>query len=184
MTTETSGERLGRLRRADSTAKAAQVHAALDATATAGGPFTVADIARKAHVSRRFIYDHPELRADIDLKATETTARFSGGLTATARLTTASVRADAENTRAENRRLRDRVRSLDTRLSSVLGEEVAAELAGQGVLAAERPFRDEIDTLHLTIDELTEELRRANEDLHAARQANRDLIVDLNRRNA
>ena len=45
-------------------------------------------------MSRRFTYDHPELRAAIDLKAAEAVARFSGRLAATAQVTGASLGAD------------------------------------------------------------------------------------------
>jgi Family of unknown function (DUF6262) len=60
---------LARLRRADSQAKAARVLAALDAMAAAGEPPGISRLARRARVSRRFIYDHPELRAQIAHRA-------------------------------------------------------------------------------------------------------------------
>lgn len=118
---EMPGDRLRRLRRADSEVKAARVRAAVEAAAIDGGPFSVAEIARRAHVSRRFVYDHPDLRAEIDLKAAESVAKFSGRLVASAQVSAASLRADSENTRAENQRLRERIRTLEARLSEVLG---------------------------------------------------------------
>lgn len=181
MTGEAPGERLRRLRRADSQAKAAQVRAALDAIVTAGGPLTVSHIARSAQVSRRFVYDHPELRAEIDLKAAEAVARFSGRLMSSAAVTGASLRADLENTRAENQRLRERVRVLEGRRSDTLGQEVATELAGRGILLGETALRDQLERLQATVDELTEELRRGGDDLEAARRANRELMAELNR---
>lgn len=181
MSGEAPGERLRRLRRADSQAKAAQVRVALDAIVTAGGPLTVSHIARRAQVSRRFVYDHPELRAEIDLKAAEAVARFSGRLMSSAAVTGASLRADLENTRAENHRLRARVRVLEGRLSDTLGQEVATELAGNGILLGETALRDQLAGLQGKIDELTEELRRGGDDLEAARRANRELMAELNR---
>jgi hypothetical protein len=181
---ETPSDRLRRLRRTDSDTKTARVRAALEATATAGGPFSVAHIARTASVSRRFVYDHPELRAEIELKAVESVERFSGRLAASARVSAASQRADHENTRAENQRLRNRVRALQARLGEVLGAEVADELAGKGVLVSEKSLREQIDALHANVAELTDELRRASEDLDGARQANRELMAQLNRRHA
>jgi hypothetical protein len=177
-------ERLTALRWADSQAKAAAVRAALEALATAGLPLTIAAVARHAGVSRRFIYDHPELRATIDLKATEAIARFSGQLTSTAQVTAASLRADVENTKAENQRLRERIRLLEVRLSEALGHEVAAELESKGVSIHAIPGRDEMAILQAKIDELTGELRHRNEDLEGARQANRDLMAELNRTRA
>jgi hypothetical protein len=174
--------RLTKLRRADSQAKATAVHAALDAAVTAGGQLTVTAVARRAGVSRRFIYDHPELRAAIDLAATEAIARFSGRLAATAQVTAASLRADLANTRAENQRLRQQVRVLEERLSHVLGQEVAADLAASGAVATNPMLQEEIASLQAHIGELESELRRRNDDLEGARQANRDLMAELNRR--
>jgi chromosome segregation ATPase len=179
--TDTAVERLTALRRVDSQAKATAVRAALDAAVTAGQPLTVAAIARHARVSRRFVYDHPELRAEIELKATEAVARFSGQLAATAQVTGASLRADLENTTAENRRLRERVRTLEQRLSQALGQEVAAELAANGIVVGDATLRDQMAFLQAKIDELEAELRRRDDDLEGARQANRDLMAELNR---
>lgn len=179
---EAPGERLRRLRRVDSEVKAGRVRAALEATVLDGGPFSVTEIARKARVSRRFVYDHPELRAEIDLKAAESVGRFSGRLVASAQVSAASLRADSENCKAENQRLRERIRTLEGRLSEVLGAEVASELAGQGVLVGEKLLREQIDVLNSKVGDLTDELRHRDEDLEGARQANRELMGELNRR--
>ncbi|MGH9150454.1 MAG: DUF6262 family protein [Acidimicrobiales bacterium] len=173
--------RLTELRRADSRAKAAAVRAALEAVVTAGQPLNVAAVARHARVSRRFIYDHPELRAAIELKATEAVARFSGQLSVAAQVTGASLRADLENAKAENQRLRERVRLLEARLSEALGQEVAAELAGKGIVVAATRPGDQMAVLQARIDELDAELRRRDDDLEGARQANRELMAELNR---
>ena len=179
--TEAAVERLTALRRADSQAKGAAVRAALEALVTSGQPPTVAAVARHARVSRRFVYDHPELRAAIDLKAAEAIARFSGQLTTAAQVTGASLRADVENTKAENQRLRERVRVLEARFSGALGQEVAGELAGKGIRVIDVMLRDEMAGLQAKIDELTGELARRDDDLDGARQANRDLMAELNR---
>jgi hypothetical protein len=42
-------------------------------------------------------------------------------------------------------------------------------------------LRDEMAALQARIDELTGELRRRDDDLEGARQANRDLMAELNR---
>jgi chromosome segregation ATPase len=180
--TDAAVERLAALRRADSQAKAAAVRAALDAVVTAGLPLNVAAVARHARVSRRFIYDHPELRAAIDLKATEAIARFSGQLAATAQVSAASLRADVENTKAENQRLRERLRVVEARLSEALGQEVTAELAAKGIVAGDMVLAEQIASLHARISELEADLRRRCDDLDGARQANRELMAELNRR--
>jgi chromosome segregation ATPase len=179
---ETSTDRLRRLRRTASQVKAARVRAAVEAAALAGGPFSVSKIARTAGVSRRFIYDHPELRAEIELKAAQSVERLSGHLSASARVSAASLRADYQNSRAENRRLRERIHVLETRLAEVLGAEVTAELAGQGALVNEKTLRQEIERLQAKIGELTGELRHREQDLDGARRANRELMAQLNRR--
>jgi allophanate hydrolase subunit 2 len=158
------------------------VHAALAAAVTAGGPLTVTAIARQAGVSRRFIYDHPDLRAAIELAATEAVARFSGRLATTAQVSAASLRADLENTRAENQRLRQHVRVLEERLSHVLGQEVAAELVARGVITTDPMLHEQITSLQARIGVLEGELRRRDDELEGARQANRDLMAELNRR--
>ena len=56
--------KLTELRRLDSADKTRRVLAALEATISAGQSLTIAALARHARVSRRFIYDHPELRAE------------------------------------------------------------------------------------------------------------------------
>jgi chromosome segregation ATPase len=178
---ETAVARLTEARRADSHAKAAAVHAALDAAVTAGGALTVAAVARQAGVSRRF-YDHPELRAAIELAATEAVTRFSGRLAITAQVSAASLRADLANTRSENRRLRQQVRVLAERLSHVLGQEVAAELAARDVITTNPMPHEQITSLQARNGELEGELRRRDDELEGARQANRDLMAELNRR--
>jgi hypothetical protein len=96
-------------------------------------------------------------------------------------VTGASLRADVENTKAENQRLRERVRLLEARLSEALGQEVAFKLAGRGIPVNDVLLRDETAGLQAKIDDLTGELRRRDDDLEGARQTNRDLMAELNR---
>jgi hypothetical protein len=60
-------DHLVRLRRADSVAKTARVLAAVDVIVAAGEPPGISLLAGRASVSRRFVYDHPELRAEVVL---------------------------------------------------------------------------------------------------------------------
>ena len=53
-------------RRLDSTTKQARVRAANNNIAASGATLNVAAHARRANVSRRFVYDHPELRAEAE----------------------------------------------------------------------------------------------------------------------
>lgn len=50
------------------------------------------------------------------------------------------------------------------------------------MLIGEKRLREQVDTLNTKIGELNVELRRREEDLAGARQANRELMSELNRR--
>lgn len=109
------------------------------------------------------------------------TARFSGQLATTAQVTGASLRADLENTKAENRRLREKFRILEGRLCDALGQEVTAELAAKGIVAGDTKVAEQVELLQWRVGELEAELRRRDDDLDAVRQANRELMAELNR---
>src|SRR2546430_7582119 len=91
------------------------VLAAIEAAVQQGQILTIAAVARTAGVGRKFIYDHPDLRAEIELKAAHATHRQANDMIATARVTGASLRADLENSRAHNRRLQQQLRALENR---------------------------------------------------------------------
>ena len=176
----TGGERLARARRLDSETKVNRVLAVVAAMAEAGEGPRPAVVARRAKVSRRFIYDHKELLAEIQLRRLEVSARFTDAVNAGTRITAASVRAELEHAKAQNRRLQEENGRLMLRLSQALGEEVRAEMAGQGVV--------EDNALLARVEELTEELLEAREDirrrveeLEAARAINRGLLARVNR---
>ena len=74
--------KLTELRRLDSADKTRRVLAALDTTISAGESLTIAALARRAGVSRRFIYDHPELRAEAERRSAQAADRRAGATTA------------------------------------------------------------------------------------------------------
>lgn len=173
-------ERLIERRRADSQIKAAQVRAVLAAMLDAGEPLAIASLARKARVSRRFIYDHPELRAEAARCATEAADRSGASVATSARVSAASLRADLENAKARNRRVETELAGLKRRLGQLIGAEAAAEIGGL----------DTTDHLHLearleevdqALFDAREELARRTEELDAARQINRELLARMNR---
>jgi len=88
------------------------VLAALDAAIERGRHPSIAGIARAAGVGRKFIYDHPDLRAEITLRVAQATEREANTMVAAARVTGASLRADLENSRAQNHRLTKQLRAL------------------------------------------------------------------------
>jgi hypothetical protein len=168
---------LARLRRADSQAKAARVRAALDAMAAAGEPPGVSLLARRAGVSRRFIYDHPELRAEIAHQAAQVAGQPAGAVTGSAAVTTASLRADLENERARNRRLEADLTTLRRRLGKVIGRDVLSEIS-----TTDHPdIASRASQLEQDLFEAQEALTRRTEELEAARQINRELMARLNR---
>jgi hypothetical protein len=167
---------LARLRRADSQAKAARVLAAL-AAMTAGEPPGISQLARRAQVSRRFIYDHPELRAQIAHRAAQVAGQYAGTVTASAAVTAASLRADLENAKACNRRLEADLTALRRRLGEVIGRGVLAEIGG----TEDPDTASRVSQLEQALFDARETLARRTEELEAARQINRELMARLNR---
>jgi chromosome segregation ATPase len=184
MVTAENTEPMRRARRADSERKRRLVLAATDAQLEAGRHPTIAGIARQAGVGRKFIYDHPDLRAGIELKAAQATRRQASDLIASARVTGASLRADLENARAQNHRLSKQIRALENRLSQAEGARlVADELLPEGVLAqlADQQLAARVAELDQQLFEAREDLRRTSEQLEAARTINRELMQQANR---
>ena len=164
------GDHLARLRRADSQAKAARVRAALQAMAAAGEPPGISQLARRAQVSRRFIYDHPELRAEIAHGARQVAGQCAG-------VVIASLRADLENAKARNRRLESDLAALRRRLGEVIGQDVLSQIT-----APEHPSTaDRAGQLEQALSGAQEALAQRTEELQAARQINRELMARLNR---
>lgn len=157
------------------------MHAALHALVTAAGVMTGSKVARVAGVSRRFIYSHSELLAQIHARATESASRFAGNLDRSARVSAASLQAELEATKAANHRLRRQTAVLEGRLSRAMGAEVAAELADRGALLLTEEGRAEMETLRARIAELEDLVARRDEELTAARTLNRDLMAEINR---
>ena len=171
------GEHLVRVRQAGSAAKAARVLAVLDAMAAAGEPPQISLLARRARVSRRFIYDHPELRAEADRRSAEIADHQAGAISASARVTTASLRADLENAKARNRRLETELHALRRRLGELIGQEALSEITGdQTPTHTARAAQ-----LEQALFEAQETLVRRSEELEASRQINRELMARLNR---
>src|SRR3974390_549310 len=117
MASTDNAEAMRGARRVDSERKRRLVLAAADAQLEAGRHPTIAGIARQAGVGRKFIYDHPDLRAGIELRAAQSTSRQASDIVASARVTGASLRVELENARAQNHRLSRQLKALETRLS-------------------------------------------------------------------
>ena len=168
--------RLAALRRLDSADKARRVLAALDATLGTGEPLTIAALARRAGVSRRFIYDHPELRAEAGRRSAQSADRHTAATTASARVTVASLRADLANAKAASHRLTTEHAALSRRLGQLLGQDALA-----GLDPATSDTSGRLSQLEQALFEAGEQLAQRTEELQAARQINRELISRLNR---
>ena len=166
-------------RRLDSEHKRERVAAAVDALAATGRALSIAAIARHAGVSRKFIYAHPDLRAQIEQRARRATAATGARATADGHVTVASLRADLANATAHNHRLRQQLAVLEQRLSETLGRDVADDLGPSSARPDE--LRRELQDARSEIFELTESLADAREELDAVREINRELLADRNR---
>lgn len=163
------------------------VLAAVKAATHQGQVVTIATIARRAGVGRKFIYDHPDLRAEVELSATQAVHRQANDMIATALVTGASLRADLENSRSQNRRLQQQLRALENRLSQLEGAElVANDLLPTDVLTqlADGQLARRVAELEQQLFETKDALRQATEELDAARVVNRELLVRANRTDA
>jgi len=174
-------EQLIGLRRADSAAKATRVLTALDAMICSGDPPHIAALARRAGVSRRFVYDHPEIKAEVERRSAEVADRHSGALMASARVTAASLRADLENSKATNHRLQLELAALRRRLGEALGQEVLTDLTGGCAGNTDPRLAAHIEQMEQTLFETREDLARRCDELEAARQINRELMARFNR---
>ena len=178
------GDAMRNARRLDGQRKATLVAAAVEAALQRGQHLTIAAVARDAGVGRKFIYDHPELRAEIELKAAQAAHQQANTMIAAARVTGASLRADLENCRAQTRRLQQQLRNLENRLSHVEGARlVADDLLPSDVLTqlADQHLSQRVTELERQLFETTEALRRTTEELEAARTINRELMHHANR---
>ena len=163
-------------RQADSARRRERVIAVLGRAATDGTEISASGIARAAGVDRSFLYRHRDLLDKIHaLEATPPAPADTFGPA----VTRASLQADLLAAGERAQRLNSRVRQLEKRLSEALGEKAWQE-SGLGVVP-------DIDALNQTISHLEQQaidlrlqLDERDQDLAAARAANRELIAQLN----
>ena len=154
-------------------------HRILDALArfrADGQEITVAAVARAAGVDRSFLYRHNDLRSRILAAADEPEPPCSSGTRTSRR----SLQADLTNLRAHNERLRHQNAKLTERLSEVLGEQVFHD-AGLTPTNEIANLRKRVAELEQQLLDHIQDLQDRDDELAAARAANRDLITTLNR---
>jgi transposase-like protein len=163
-------------RRADTTRRRQRVIKALNDAATRGEDLTVTAIARTAGVDRSFLYRHRDLLGQIHALAAQPTT--GSGTTTPSR---ASLHADLLAAQQRAVRLHTRVRQLEQRLSQLLGEKTWRE-SGLGAPDDIDELKQRIVHLEQQAVDLRIQLDERDQDLAAARAANRELMTQLNNR--
>lgn len=152
-----------------------RVLAALAAAVRAGKEPSVSAVARTAGVDRTFLYRHRDLLHQIHAAARtpHPGERDSG-------VTRASLQADLAAALERNTRLTQRTRQLEKRLSEALGEQVWSA-SGLGAPPDIDHLQRRIRALEQELIGLREKLTEKDDELQAARAANRELMGALNR---
>lgn len=165
-------------RQADSARRRQRVIATLRHLATEGTEISVSRIARAAGVDRSFLYRHRDLLSQIH--ALEAAPVVTGYGTGPA-VTRTSLQADLLTAGERAMRMNSRVRQLARRLSEVLGEQAWRE-SGLGAPSDIDALNHKIGYLEQQIVDLRLQLEESDQDLAAARSANRELMAQLNSR--
>jgi hypothetical protein len=164
-------------RQADSARRRQRVQAALDQAGAAGTEISVSGIARTANVDRTFLYRHRDLLERIH--ALEAAPPAAGNGTPGPGVTRASLQSDLLAAHERALRLDARIRQLEKRLSETLGEQAWRE-SGLGAPADIDALHQKITHLEQQTADLRLQLGERDQDLNAARAANRELMTQLN----
>jgi Family of unknown function (DUF6262) len=164
-------------RRRDVDRRRARVNKAIVDMYGDGSDITIASTATRAGVHRSFIHRHPDLHAAVLAAAAEAIARPSPAATT---ISHRSVLTENANLHALNHRLSQRIRDLEERLSEMLGQQ-AFERSGLGAPTATAALQDELEHHKQLALDLSARIEEFEEELAAAREANRGLMAELNR---
>jgi chromosome segregation ATPase len=163
-------------RQAHSTRCRQRVIKAINDAVTSGEEISISAIARKAAVDRSLLYRHRDLHALVIAKAAEPLTTTNAGPA----VSRASLLADLAGAHDRINRLARENTQLRNRLSEALGEQAWRE-SGLG-------SPDDVDTLQRRITDLEQhavelrcQLDEKDDDLDAARTANRELMTAINR---
>jgi hypothetical protein len=163
-------------RQADSARRRQRVIAALNRASSDGTEISVSGIARAAAVDRAFLYRHRDLLGKIHALQTAPPAGSNGTGPA---VTQASLQADLLAAHERAIRLSARIQQLERRLSEAIGEQAWRE-SGLGMPADIDTLNQKITHLEQHAADLKLQLAERDEDLAAARAANRELMTQLN----
>lgn len=167
-----NSEHLKAARRADSQLKVKRVQAVIAEMEATGTRWSASELAERAKVSRRFLYYHPELLAEFrNVHSSDASARVA----VQEKTTVASLQAELAYERAQRIAAKEEVEQLRRRVGALLGAQ------HRDTAASDHESRSEAARLAREVEALEQQLERCQVDLQAARDANRDLMVQLNR---
>jgi septal ring factor EnvC (AmiA/AmiB activator) len=164
-------------RRADSARRRQRVIKAINTASSSAGEISVSAIARAAGVDRTFLYRHPDLLGQVHAAQASPAAADGAGPT----VSRVSLQADLANAHGQITRQTARIRQLEKKLSELLGEHAWRE-SGLGAPADLDQLQRRITDLEQQVVDLRSQLEERDQELDAARTANRELIANLNRR--
>jgi polyhydroxyalkanoate synthesis regulator phasin len=162
-------------RRADSERRRTRVQDALRQAGAAGSEITASSIARAAKVDRSFLYRHPDLLEQIHTaqkQAPEAPEQNTG-------VSRASLHAELLAVRHRTSRQAARIHQLERKLSEHLGRQTWQD-SGLGAPADIDTLNQKITHLEQQVIDLRLQLEEREQDLAAARAANRELMTQLN----
>lgn len=162
-------------RRADTARRRNRVLAALSQARSSGLEVSVAAIAQSAGVDRTFLYRHRDLLEQLHAVQAQPSHDPTRGPTATR----ASLQADLLAAHERATRLATHIQRLERRLSEALGEHAWRE-SGLGAPSDLDELHQRITQLEQQAVDLRLQLEERDQDLDAARAANRDLMTRLN----
>jgi hypothetical protein len=168
---------LAQARRRDTDRRRQRVRQAIAEMSAQTAEITISSVAARARVHRSFIHRHPDLRAAVIAAADGPAASSSAAGTVSRR----SLLADNANLRERNRRLEHHAHGLEQRLSELLGTQIS-QRTGLGAPDTEATLREQAESLRQQILDLRKTLGERDEELAAAREANRRMMAELNRR--
>lgn len=161
-------------RQADSARRRQRVTAALDRARADGSEISASAIARAAGVDRSFLYRHRDLLTEIHTAELTPPDQPAGPA-----VTRASLQADLAAAHERAQRLASRIRQLETRLSQTLGVQAWHD-SGLGAPTDIDALTHKINQLEQQTIDLHLQLDERDQDLAAARAANRELMAQLN----
>jgi hypothetical protein len=162
-------------RQADSARRRERVVKALSDAVCTGTEISVSAIAARAGVDRTFLYRHRDLLEQVHAAEAQPHATAQAGTG----VTRASLQADLLAAQQRCLRQAARTQQLETRLSELLGEQ-AWRASGLGAPTDIEQLQQRIVHLEQEAIDLRLQLETRNDELTAARGANRELMTRLN----